>query len=101
MTVRFPTQLKEGTFYTVGELSEPYNQIEAFVDGLEPPSSVGKPTHSTTSMSWVFMHTQSIYIEYAVLGILCAVAFAYIVLLVATNNPVSYTHLTLPTILRV
>ena len=86
MTVRFPIQLKEGTFYTVGELSEPYNQIEAFVDGLEPPSSVGKPTHSTTSMSWVFMHTQSIYIEYAVLGILCAVAFAYIVLLVATNN---------------
>lgn len=32
------------------------------------------------------MHTQSIYIKYAILGIICAIALAYVVLLIATNN---------------
>ena len=56
------------------------------VNALTPPATVGKPTHRTTTRTWVFMHTQSIYIKYAILGIFCAIALAYVVLLIATNN---------------
>ena len=88
MTIRFPVQLKEGTFYTVPELSVPYDAIDGYVKGLDVPASAGGvlPTHRTTSSYWVFMHTQSIYITYAVLGIFCAIGLAYVVLVVATNN---------------
>eukprot|EP01045_Picozoa_sp_COSAG04_P016151 COSAG04_NODE_1326_length_7211_cov_1.774606_3_plen_695_part_00 len=88
MTIRFPVQLKEGTFYTVPELSVPYDAIDGYVNSLTVPASAGGvlPTHRTTSSYWVFMHTQSIYITYAVLGIFCAIGLAYVVLVVATNN---------------
>jgi hypothetical protein len=87
MTIRFPIDLKAETFYTTGELREPFAQIEQYVNGLNPPASAGGlPTHRTTTRTWVFMHTQSIYISYAVLGIFCAIGLAYVVLLVATNN---------------
>ena len=81
-------QLKDGTFYTVPELSVPYDAIDGYVKSLTVPASAGGvlPTHRTTSGFWVSMHTQSIYITYAVLGIFCAIGLAYVVLVVATNN---------------
>ena len=66
MTIRFPVQLKEGSFYTVSELSIPFDAIDEYVNNLNVPASAGGvlPTHRTTSGYWVFMHTQSIYITY-------------------------------------
>ena len=68
MTVKFPIELKANTFYTSTELRETYDLIVAFIDGLAVPASAGgaKPTHRTTTRSWINMHTQSIYIRYAV-----------------------------------
>jgi hypothetical protein len=87
MTIRFPIDLKADTFYTTHELAVPFDAIDGFVKALTPPASAGGlPTHRTTTRTWVFMHTQSIYISYAILGIFCAVGLAYVVLLVATNN---------------
>ena len=62
MTIRFPVQLKEGSFYTVPELSIPFDAIDGYVNSLTVPASAGGvlPTHRTTSRYWIFMHTQSI-----------------------------------------
>merc|ERR1711871_1066817 len=50
MTIRFPIDLKAETFYTTGELREPFEQIEEYVNSLIPPASAGGlPTHRTTT----------------------------------------------------
>ena len=79
---RFSLALKRHAYYTESELRQVYDQLEGFIADLVPPASAGKPIQTTVDDDgkWKHMHTQHIYVKYALLGILCAILLAYLVL---------------------
>lgn len=86
--LQFSLEMKRRAYYTNSEAMAIYTQVDDFVNDLAlvPSAGTKTPVHTTTVGKWKFMHTQKIYVQYALGGIACAIALAYVVLMIATNN---------------
>ena len=84
----YSVDLKSKAYYPEADFRNIYEQIEAFAtDNVNAAKGVPvRAAHRTTVGKWKFMHTQHIYVKYALWGIACAIALAFCVLCVATNN---------------
>jgi hypothetical protein len=84
----FSVDLKSKAYYPETDFREIYNKIEDFTKhSVNVAKGVPiRPAHRTTAGKWKFMHTQHIYVKYALWGIATAIALAFCVLCVATNN---------------
>ena len=88
VALEYAVDLKSRAYYPEADFRAIYDQIEAFAEGaVDAAKGVPiRPAHRTTSGKWKFMQTQHIYVKYALGGIACAIALAFCVLCVATNN---------------
>ena len=88
IALEYSVDLKRRAYYPEAEFRAIYDQIETFagesVDASKGINAI--PAHRTSSNKWKFMQTQHIYVKYALWGIACAIALAFCVLCVATNN---------------
>ena len=84
--LQFSLDMKRRAYYTNSEAMEIYTKVDDFVAALALPPSAGTagqtPIHTTTVGKWKFMHTQKIYVVYALGGIATAISLAFLVLLV-------------------
>ena len=63
-----------------------YQAIEDFIDNLNQNAPDGMKNLIQGSNSWIFMPTESMFVQGAIQGIIIAIAFAFIILLIATGN---------------
>ena len=89
--LQFSLDMKRRAYYTNSEAMEIYTKVDDFVAALALPPSSGTagqtPIHTTTVGKWKFMHTQKIYVVYALGGIATAISLAFLVLLVRHAAP--------------
>lgn len=87
----YSVDLKSRAYYPESDVRAIYNRIETFAEhNVDAARGVPiKPAHRSTDGKWKFMHTQHIYVKYALGGIAVAIGLAFCVLCVATNNIVT------------
>merc|ERR1712159_231451 len=65
-----------------------YNLFEAWVDKMnsQAPESASGATHVAANSMWVWMHTQSVFVSSAMMGMLTGTLLAFSVVLIATQQ---------------